>query len=542
MTALLPVPAGCLHECLKEAHLESYYSNFIRHGIVKCEGLANLSMHEYSRFGVLSMEDRVRLFKLVQIVRSVLADGLHCQHEYPPTGQCKNVPLQAPAVSDVIRQQVKKNATHDITKKKTQRPRADVQYLPGSDSPIFKCRKALTFSDSEEEKDGEEFFVGNVLSEQREATTSRLRGDSRDQHSTNQVEQKKNDQLRLASRKHKPPEVFYVDLKAPVPRARETDHVAQPDVDDYSRRDSGNNSASTPNRTNSSFVTKRCHSLELSASKRANSFEMNRSNTSMYSTESLSKKPPSSESGLHSRSISSRSRSASPPKNRASQRSFDGSYESNSDLNPGAGGEVHLAPRHLQGSGQDVESKAKSSQQPASALFVDAFGLKDGTESAYFPQFQPPPKSEPRVETIVHTSAYNYGVPGLHASPKASSSKATMSPGRKGKKESFARNREERIRVCVRKRPPLKKELKRQEADVVTVQDEDTIVVEESKVTIDLSKYIQQVRIRDHHLEVCFLATLTNGTPSDFFLGLCSVLVEQERSQKIVQLRTWFFR
>ena len=117
------------------------------------------------------------------------------------------------------------------------------------------------------------------------------------------------------------------------------------------------------------------------------------------------------------------------------------------------------------------------------------------------PQFQPPRKFETRVETVVHTSEYNYGVPGVESSPKAAGTKngVNFTPsdrrGTNRKSVSGARNRDERIRVCVRKRPLLKKESKRQEADIITTQDDDVVMVEESKVTIDLSKYIQKVRM-----------------------------------------------
>ena len=53
----------------------------------------------------------------------------------------------------------------------------------------------------------------------------------------------------------------------------------------------------------------------------------------------------------------------------------------------------------------------------------------------------------------------------------------------------------EKIRVCVRKRPRTPREVKRNEADVVKVQGRQTIVVEEMKVAVDLTKFIQQVSL-----------------------------------------------
>lgn len=72
--------ADCLYECLKEARLEKYYQNFVNGGLYHCEALLKLSMQDYPRYGVVLMEDRLRLFKLIQIVKSVQSEGLVCKH------------------------------------------------------------------------------------------------------------------------------------------------------------------------------------------------------------------------------------------------------------------------------------------------------------------------------------------------------------------------------------------------------------------------------------------------------------------------------
>jgi len=51
----------------------------------------------------------------------------------------------------------------------------------------------------------------------------------------------------------------------------------------------------------------------------------------------------------------------------------------------------------------------------------------------------------------------------------------------------------DKIRVCVRKRPRSTREMKRNEADVVKIRGRQTVVVEELKVAVDLTKFIQQV-------------------------------------------------
>ena len=52
---------------------------------------------------------------------------------------------------------------------------------------------------------------------------------------------------------------------------------------------------------------------------------------------------------------------------------------------------------------------------------------------------------------------------------------------------------EDRIRVCVRKRPLTAREAKRNEPDIVRIRSHQTVVVEELKVAVDLKKFIQQV-------------------------------------------------
>ena len=55
------------------------------------------------------------------------------------------------------------------------------------------------------------------------------------------------------------------------------------------------------------------------------------------------------------------------------------------------------------------------------------------------------------------------------------------------------RARNERIRVCVRKRPRTTTELKHNDPEVVTVSSPGKVVVVELKSAFDLSKYLQKV-------------------------------------------------
>jgi len=80
---------------------------------------------------------------------------------------------------------------------------------------------------------------------------------------------------------------------------------------------------------------------------------------------------------------------------------------------------------------------------------------------------------------VSHTG-YNYGLPRRRASPRHGTA---ASP----------RTTNDRIRVCVRKRPRTPAELKRNDPDIVTVANPGIVVVNELKSAFDLSKYLQKV-------------------------------------------------
>lgn len=58
-------------------------------------------------------------------------------------------------------------------------------------------------------------------------------------------------------------------------------------------------------------------------------------------------------------------------------------------------------------------------------------------------------------------------------------------------------SREQRISVCVRKRPLTHAESRRGEADAVTTPGGDCVIVHESKDAVDLTQYILQVDMKD---------------------------------------------
>ncbi|XP_067840844.1 kinesin-like protein KIF24 [Heptranchias perlo] len=63
--------SSCLYECLCEAGLEQYYTQFTAMGFLKSQELVKLTMNDYSVLGIHNMHDQKRLFQLIQIIKAV---------------------------------------------------------------------------------------------------------------------------------------------------------------------------------------------------------------------------------------------------------------------------------------------------------------------------------------------------------------------------------------------------------------------------------------------------------------------------------------
>lgn len=89
------------------------------------------------------------------------------------------------------------------------------------------------------------------------------------------------------------------------------------------------------------------------------------------------------------------------------------------------------------------------------------------------------------VERIKHSkvSSYNYGVHKVNTPVKTRTS-------RSGSHRSSA---EEKIKVCVRKRPLTRREQRSKEEDIVLVESTNTLIVNEPKLAVDLKAYTLQV-------------------------------------------------
>ncbi|XP_054467751.1 uncharacterized protein LOC129101833 [Anoplopoma fimbria] len=69
----------CLYECLRAVGLQSYYARFTSLGVHRAAHLSVLTMEDYPILGIRSMEERTRLFHLVQMVKTL---DLEYENEY----------------------------------------------------------------------------------------------------------------------------------------------------------------------------------------------------------------------------------------------------------------------------------------------------------------------------------------------------------------------------------------------------------------------------------------------------------------------------
>ncbi|RUS79447.1 hypothetical protein EGW08_012788 [Elysia chlorotica] len=125
----------------------------------------------------------------------------------------------------------------------------------------------------------------------------------------------------------------------------------------------------------------------------------------------------------------------------------------------------------------------------------------DGDDSDEEPYLQPPMHMVPRAVSASHAvrssvtrtpgaaervkpKGYNYGVPKVSTPSKAKPSRAGGGRG--------ARDRDDKIKVCVRKRPLTRRELRAKDEDIVAVESTTTLIVNEPKLAVDLKAYTLQ--------------------------------------------------
>ena len=97
--------------------------------------------------------------------------------------------------------------------------------------------------------------------------------------------------------------------------------------------------------------------------------------------------------------------------------------------------------------------------------------------------FGAPKLKSSSVEVIDHSDKrYNYGIPGHKVTP------VRKQPGL----NKSVTTSTSKIQVCVRKRPLLKKE--RNEVDIIGTEGQQTVLLNEAKVAVDLTQFMQVVR------------------------------------------------
>jgi len=108
----------CLLNCLREVRLERFHRNFTERNLINCEQLSSLLVDDYSRFGVVSTDDRRRLFQLIHIIKAVQADGVYCQHGAAAvdTSQPKTVHQQTKSNISMPKPVHRKEELPDVTK------------------------------------------------------------------------------------------------------------------------------------------------------------------------------------------------------------------------------------------------------------------------------------------------------------------------------------------------------------------------------------------------------------------------------------------
>ncbi|KAL7750447.1 hypothetical protein RI367_004221 [Sorochytrium milnesiophthora] len=145
---------------------------------------------------------------------------------------------------------------------------------------------------------------------------------------------------------------------------------------------------------------------------------------------------------------------------------------------------------------------------------LEEFSWEDSLRSGGGNTFSTSPVKQLKV-TDRRSVLNAYGVPIAASNSEATSSTSALAPTRRSNSPSVAsassanansgatqaasaaRGRtsgdlSDRIRVCVRKRPLNKKEVKRNESDVAIISGRKTLTIHEPKVKVDLTKYVEQ--------------------------------------------------
>ncbi|CAB1456486.1 unnamed protein product [Pleuronectes platessa] len=76
----------CLNECLRAVELQHHYARFTSMGVCRAVHLTALTMEDYPLLGIRTMEERTRLFHLVQMIKTLDLDSLEYEDGYDDFG------------------------------------------------------------------------------------------------------------------------------------------------------------------------------------------------------------------------------------------------------------------------------------------------------------------------------------------------------------------------------------------------------------------------------------------------------------------------
>ncbi|XP_071489736.1 kinesin-like protein KIF24 [Diadema antillarum] len=152
----------------------------------------------------------------------------------------------------------------------------------------------------------------------------------------------------------------------------------------------------------------------------------------------------------------------------------------------------------------DDSDKEKSEQ---SDVEVNVYNQDEGDGGNHGDDANRGDDADAEVHIVEHErTGYNYGVPSASPATQSrlkSAAKSTPSNASRAGGTGF----EERIRVCVRKRPMSRKEWKGGEGEAVTTEGQTTVLVKERKLAVDLTKVIQ---VHKYHFDEVFHEACSN--------------------------------
>ena len=504
-----------LIQCLKEAQLEKYYPKFQSYGITQWDHLSQISMEEYSKFGITSMEERLKLFRLVQVVKIV--------HEEKEEEKNKNLSRDV--------QKNKRIKNQGILKHEEKIEKNDVQRVKGEEirsphnkamkrrmevngpeaSILFDCKKQLNFSDAEDDElmnDTEirqtESPTLNTSSSDANLPGERLLSNPMPVINTGYSNLLSNEMPKITVKTSDKPVkrlIFTSDSKSKTETSRKdlkkpTSVIKKP-------------MQKTANRDNikreipaESIKIKR--PPDVSVKEGAKTIPMKKVMHRKYSSRSSS----DSDSGdvknkNNNNKVSSLKKTSHVVvKTPSSQVPVDkvepklGDQNDSGHSSDGAGRSFLKIPKEpsvktSESSGSGSASLHSDNSIPISALRrlnINAASknpnnaaliIEPVKKHAYFPHFQSPAIKK-ETKTIEHYNGYDYGVPQQPLSQPVQAGQSSRSATK--------------IRVCVRKRPLSKKEVKDKDLDVVHREGLDAVVVEETKSSLNMEKFIQKAK------------------------------------------------